>query len=112
MGVQIIVTVISAFFIIRAFKNLRHNNVKFFAWLLWTLLWIGMILFVWQPWLTDRIAGYLHVGRGADAVLYLSLVAVFAILFKLFVKIESLDHELTTIVRELAIIEKETKDRK
>jgi small membrane protein len=111
MGIQIIVTVFSVFFILRAFRNFRQKNVRFFVWFFWTLLWAGMVILVWQPWLADFIAGYLKVGRGTDAILYLSLVLLFGLLFKLFVKIEALDRELTTIVRELAIIEKDAKDK-
>lgn len=69
-----------------------------------------MIALVWQPSLTDRIAGVLKVGRGADAIFYLSLIAIFYLIFKIFIKLERIDQDITSLVRSMAIVEKEHKD--
>ncbi len=106
MVIQILITVISAFVILRAFKNYRKKSVRLMTFALWSFFWLGMIFLVWQPQLTNRLAALLQVGRGTDAVFYLSLILIFYLLFRIFVKLESIDTELTTIIREIAIIER------
>ncbi len=110
MGIQILVTALSAYIVVKAMQNYRRKNISLSMTFVWTLLWLGMIALVWQPSLTDSIAGLLRVGRGADAVFYLSLILIFYLLFRLFVRFEHLDTEITTLTRELAILEREHKE--
>lgn len=109
MVFQLVVSVCSIFVLLKAWKSYRKKNVRFTTFILWAVLWIGMIFVVWQPQLTDRVAGFLQVGRGADAVLYLSLLVIFYLFFRIFVALERVDQQLTTVVRELAIIDKKSK---
>ena len=106
MVIQVLVTILSAYIVLRAYRAYRKKSVRMATFLLWSLFWLLMIFVVWQPDLTNRLAALLQVGRGADAILYLSLVLIFYLIFKIFVKIEALDSELTTLVREIAIIER------
>lgn len=111
MGIQILVTLVSAFIVIKALKSARQKNVSYGMAALWSFFWLVVIFLVWQPQITDRLAGLLKVGRGADAIFYLALVFIFYLFFRLFTMIEKLDQELTTLIREIAILEKETRDR-
>lgn len=110
MGIQIVTTLISLFVLARAFQKFRTKSIKLSIFLMWSLFWVVVILLVWQPGLTDRIAGLLRVGRGADVISYLSLVLIFYLIFKLFVKLERIDQDVTSLVRSMAIVEKEHKD--
>ena len=56
-----------------------------------------------QPNLTARVAELLGVGRGADVIVYASLAALFFIVFRLMVKIEKLNREITKVVRNDAL---------
>ncbi|MEK7618860.1 MAG: DUF2304 domain-containing protein [Patescibacteria group bacterium] len=106
MVIQIILTVCSFLVIVRAVKSFRKGAIRFPMFVFWSLFWLTLVFFLWQPGLADRIAWFLQVGRGADAVFYLALVLIFGLIFKIMVRLESLDSQLTTIVRELAIIQK------
>lgn len=77
---------------------------------MWSLFWVVVVVLVWQPSLTDRIAALLRVGRGADVISYLSLILIFYLIFKVFIKLERIDQDITSLVRSMAIIEKEHKD--
>lgn len=110
MGIQILITLVSCYIIVKAFQNARKKNVSFSMAFVWSLFWIAMIVLVWQPQLTDTLAAYLRVGRGADAVFYLALVLIFYLLFKIFVRLEHMNTEITTLVREIAILEREQKN--
>ncbi len=104
--IQLLVTVVSGFVVLKTIQKFRRKEIPLFLAVSWSLFWILGIIVVWQPSLTDKLASLLQVGRGADAILYLSLVAIFYLIFKLFMKFERFDKDLTALVREVAILER------
>jgi hypothetical protein len=69
----------------------------------WVLFWIVATVFVWYPEATNRLAQAFGIGRGADFVLYISLVVIFFVLFRLHVKLESMSRDVTKVVRDKAL---------
>ena len=55
------------------------------------------------PQTADALARVVGVGRGADVVIYLSLIAIFYLIFRLYVKIEQVEGEITRLVRKLSL---------
>ena len=56
-----------------------------------------------DPDLLVRIAHFLGIGRGADLVLYLSILFTFVVFFIIYLRFRRVDEQLTKIVRHLAI---------
>lgn len=104
--IQLLVTIVSGFVVFKTIHKFRKKEIPFLLCALWSLFWILGIVLVWQPSIADTIASLLQVGRGTDAILYLSLVAIFYLIFKLFVRFEKMDKEITALVREVAILER------
>ncbi len=69
----------------------------------WVSFWVVATVFVWYPEATNRVAQAFGIGRGADFVLYISLVVIFFVLFRLHVKIESMSRDVTKVVRDKAL---------
>jgi hypothetical protein len=63
------------------------------------------------PQATQWAAGILGVGRGADAALYLAVIGLSYVCFKLYLK--GLEHErqITTLVRRLALHDADERER-
>lgn len=106
MTIQILITIFSVLVIAKAFGKFQKKEVHGKTVLLWSLFWIVAIFLVWQPNLTNYLAAFLGVTRGADAVFYLSLVVIFYLLFRVFAKIERIEADITTLVREIALQKK------
>lgn len=66
----------------------------------WILFWLGADAVVLWPGITTIIANLFGIGRGSDFILYISIAVMFFILFKLHVKIERMNREVTKIVRK------------
>ncbi|MBI4599514.1 DUF2304 domain-containing protein [Candidatus Uhrbacteria bacterium] len=111
MTIQILITAVSAVIIGKALSKLKRREVHGGTCSAWILFWIAVIALVWQPNLTNYLAYILQVTRGADAIFYLSLVGIFYLLFRIFIRLERMDQEITTIVREIALL-KNRKDIK
>ncbi len=55
------------------------------------------------PQVASWLAIALGVGRGADAIVYVALLALFYILFRIFTRIERIERNITSMVREIAL---------
>jgi hypothetical protein len=71
--------------------------------ILWLLLWASVAVLVWNPAVTNLMAGFLGVGRGADAIFYISIIVLFLSMFKLYGKLENLEHKLSELVKKIAL---------
>ena len=69
----------------------------------WGLLWIAAAIAIARPSITAAIAHFLGIGRGADLVLYIAILAMVFGFFAVYVRLRRIESELTKVVRELAI---------
>lgn len=89
---------ISSIFVHRVKKNLSIQGIAF-----WILFWLGVDLVVIFPNSTTIVANKLGIGRGTDLIVYISIIAIFYLLFRLQIKIEGINRDITKIVRNDAI---------
>lgn len=105
MLIQIILVVLIASIIIRLLAKLKAQEIsgrQFFGWL---VIWLLAIVVVIWPDLTVRIANAVGVGRGVDLVVYVSVIFLFYSSFRLLLRIEKLEKNLTEVIRHKAIDE-------
>jgi hypothetical protein len=69
----------------------------------WTVVWGGSAGVVVWPVSTVRVARLLGIGRGADLLLYCSVLAMLVGFFYVYIRFRRMDRQLTLLVRELAI---------
>lgn len=69
----------------------------------WLALWIAAAVSIADPDLLARMARFLGIGRGADLVLYISILTTFGAFFLVYLRFRRLDEQLTEIIRHLAI---------
>jgi small membrane protein len=85
------------------FVFLRRNRMPFHIVTVFALLGAGAVAVV-VPETTDAVANFVGVGRGADLVTYISIVAILFVLVHYFSKFVELQRNLTHLTRELAIL--------
>ena len=101
--IQIFVVLFAIFAISRTILRFRENKTSFWSMAMWNLLWIGAIVVVLLPSTSVFFANLLGIQRGADFVVYVSIVLIFYLIFKLYVKIDNVEKNVTRLVREIAI---------
>lgn len=84
----------------------RLGNRTFYRLTLIGISLVG-ILFVLFPQVTDKLAHFVGVGRGADLVTYLFIVFFFLAGITLYSKIRKLEADQTEIVRKIAVLRAE-----
>jgi hypothetical protein len=93
-------------------RRYRQKRITTFAFLLWFILWSGAAIVILFPKTTVVVARLLGIGRGADLVLYLSVILILFLIFRVYVRLEQFDSEMTQIVRDLALREAGLTDEK
>lgn len=84
-------------------KRLKERVITLKEAVLWTGLWLAAIVIVLLPDTTSMLARWVGIGRGVDLVVYASIVALFFLVFKIFVSIDTLERKLTSMVRKDAL---------
>jgi len=69
----------------------------------WSLVWLVAAIAVIRPDLTVVVARALGIGRGADLVLYCSVVVMLIGFMMVYVRLRDLRRSVALLVRELAI---------
>lgn len=107
MIIKILLLTFIAFAVFRLWKR-HHENVISARWLiLWMIFWIVAASIVVLPEVTQRLAQIVGVGRGSDLTIYVALLSAYYILFRIMVRIEKMERDISKIVEELAIRENE-----
>lgn len=77
----------------------------------WIVIWLIIIIISIYPNDTNYLASYTGIGRGLDFVLIIGLILSFYLIFKMYNKMEVIEEELTDLIRELAIQNKNTDNK-
>jgi hypothetical protein len=101
--IQIIIVIFALFALSRAFLRFKDNKLTKTEFLFWTLIWLAVIVFAFTPRLTSWVSSLLGIGRGVDLIIYLSIIVLFYLIFRLYVKMESIRKDITLLVRKFAI---------
>ncbi len=107
--IQIIVIIISIFAISRVLLQVRKNVVAIDSALFWVVIWLIVISIVIYPNTINNLADIVGVGRGVDVIIYLSIIFLFYMIYRMYVRMENLEREITKLVREIALIERKKK---
>lgn len=91
--------------IVTAFRH--RNTARNRAWkkIAAVLFVVIALLSIFFPTVSDRIAHTVGVGRGADLILYMLLLAFMFISVNTYLKFRDYDDQITTLARRLAIEE-------
>ncbi len=101
--IQIVGVIFALFALSRVVLQLKKRSMSFNEGLFWIFVWSLVVLVLIFPEFTGYIANILGVGRGVDAIIYISIAILFYLIYRLYAKIDNLERQITHIVREIAI---------
>ncbi len=104
-----IFTPLALLFIVFAISRviLRYNDelMSFKELLFWGTFWIMAFVVIASPSISDKAARIIGIQRGVDAIIYISIIAIFYLVFRLYIKVSEVEREITRLVRAIAIKE-------
>lgn len=69
----------------------------------WTIIWLTVAVAALVPDLSSRLARWVGIGRGADLLVYSSVLVLFYLVFRLIIKQSYLEQEIADIVQHIAL---------
>lgn len=108
---QLLLTFLAALAWLRVGSRWRARRLGGILAAGWSVGTIILLIVVWRPNLATRISEIFGIGRGVDAVLYISVALLFYIMLRLFLRIEQQENLITKLVSEIALARHEHEQR-
>lgn len=83
-------------------RRKKFNALHFFVFI---LVWAGLLIFTFFPWILDGIWYLFWLQRWADVLVYCSIIFLIYFVLLLLNKIEKNNEDITKLVREISILE-------
>lgn len=109
---QILISALVVNFIIRVINKKNEDILKPVEFFGWNFLWVLVLLVLWWPGTLSLAANVFGIGRGVDLAIYLALMLLFFMIFRLYVKLDRQQQEITILTRKIAISEQDKYDAK
>ncbi len=103
---QTVALVVALFAVSRAFLRFKDRKLSLLALLFWLVIWAGVVVAAFVPTMLTWLSAQFGVQRGVDILVYGGIILLFYLIFRVYVKLETLDQQLTKTVRELALRKK------
>lgn len=104
---QIIVSLFVLLVVTRLFKKYRDNTLLIWEFLGWLGIWAVILVAFWLPQTASYLASIFGIGRGVDLALYLAILLIFYLIFRLYLKLDRQQYEITKLVRYLTLLREE-----
>src|SRR3989344_8604379 len=101
--IQMVAGIIAVIGVIRSLMLLKERKLSAGWFVFWLAVWAGIGIIAFVPSLSYAVSQPLGIERGVDLLVYLSIIVLFYLIFRIFVRLEQSQREITRLVRELAI---------
>jgi len=101
--VQFLFIALAILFFLRTVANLKRKKITLKGFMFWAGLWMMIIIVAVLPGTTNFFSKILGIGRGVDVAVYFSILLIFFLIYKIGIRLEKIEHEITKIVRQDAI---------
>lgn len=100
---QVAFLLFSALTIFKIWSGRRASRLSVRAAIGWSVFWLIADAVVLFPDNTVVLANTFGIGRGVDFIVYIAIIVLFAVVFRLHIKMAQLEEHLTSLVRQDAI---------
>lgn len=100
--IGIIIFIFALFALSRVILRSKDNSISFRESLFWIIIWTVVVILTTFPQITDKFSEIVGIGRGVDTAFFIAIVLLLYIVFRLYVKIESLDRDITHLNSEIS----------
>lgn len=104
---QIIVSVFVIFVVFRLFRKYRDNTLTISEFITWLFIWAALLIGFWLPETASYLAAIFGIGRGVDLAIYSAIIIIFYLIFRLYLKHDRQQKEITKLTRYLALLREE-----
>ncbi len=104
--IQILGIIFALFALSRAVLRFKDKNITWKGLVFWSVIWIGIIIVAIIPSIFNKLSTFVGIGRPVDILIYVSIILLFYMVFRLLIKLETIEQNITKLVREISIHKK------
>ena len=101
--IQFLLLAFVLFALAKVIHKYKQRGMRTLEFLLWILVWVGAAFIIIFPDTTIFLAHLLGIGRGADLIMYTSLLIAFYLIFRIHLTLDRLEQEVTEVIRAMAL---------
>jgi len=109
MILQIFVSILVLVVLFEVYRSFYKKELSKLSFVFWLIIWCSIFTIVWYPNITQYIATLFNIRRAIDSVVYLSIVIMFYLLFRVLLKLERLEHKLEGFIRKTVLTDEKEK---
>lgn len=100
---QILILLFVAFVLYKAIRRLIKKELSVWLFILWFAVWAVVAVIDIFPVVIERLATFVGVGRGVDLVIYITLIVLLYLIFRMNVRLTKTERKMSELVRKIAI---------
>ncbi|KKR81577.1 MAG: hypothetical protein UU73_C0001G0147 [Candidatus Daviesbacteria bacterium GW2011_GWA1_41_61] len=100
---QLLLSTIIIFIIYKTALSFKKGNLSKNFTFTWLLLWAGVLFFIFEQNTLIKAAHSVGISRGVDLVIYLSIILLFYLVYRIFYNLNEINQKITKIIREEAL---------
>ena len=103
--IQVIAIIFALFALVRVILKLRRKKLTINEFIFWASMWVMLLVISIFPDISHIIAGFFGFGRGLDFFIVASILIIFYLIFRIYIKLEEIDSRITRLARNIALEE-------
>ncbi len=104
--IQVLVMIFAVYLIIKVIFNFKREKISLGEFIFWEILWILLIVLAAFPGNFNVLAEKIGVSSIFNLIIYISIILLFFLVYKLYTKSEEQREEITKLVREITLEKK------
>jgi len=100
--IQVIGILFALFAYSRSIIRFKDNKITVKEFIFWTIIWVSVIIVSIVPGITAWISNLTGVRRPVDFLVYASIIILFYLIFRMYIKIDEINQNITKVVRHVA----------
>jgi len=100
IGIQILAIIFAIWMVYFSYLHFRRGEFKKVEFLLWQILWIGLVVVVLFPGSVEFILETFSITRTFDLVVIVGIVVLFGVTFRNYVIVKRIEKKTENFIRE------------
>lgn len=97
---QVAATLFALFALSRVFLRVKDGEISRREGLFWGVIWVLVLVLVYAHRSLNILKSVIDTRRPVDVVIYLSIMLLSYLVFRIYVKLDHVEQEITAVVRQ------------
>lgn len=103
---QIFAILFALFAFSRALLLFKDGKINWKEFSFWTVIWGGVVVVSLSRSVVDSFSQFFGVQRPVDAMVFISIIMLFYLVYRIYAKFDHVEHEITLLTRKTSLQKK------